>query len=142
MSATTLSYKELYQQLKQEYTVVSDGNEYTLGDFMRRRTQIKRENAPILVRPNTENSLVRFGQYITQKMTVSTPPLKDTTMRRFPMRTSFSAALSAVTLCGLLFSFVFFGARAALTQTAESLSYSENGSDELPQEDEQIRQDI
>ncbi len=118
MNATCTAYQDLYMQLKQQFTVEADGKDYTLGEYMQQRALVRKESAPLAVRPArpANAAMVRFGEFLSEKLTVRTPPVKDKTMRRFPLRTSFSTALAAVTLCGLLFSFAFLGARAALPQ--------------------------
>ena len=102
-------YENLYNKMKNAFTVINDNNEYTLGDYMLIKANEKTEAAVSglpTVRANGSNKAVSaFFSYINEKLVVKTPPVKDKTMRAFPFRTSMAAVLSAAIGCALLFTF-------------------------------------
>ena len=140
MNTAANPYDSLYNNLKSRFTVVHDGNECTVGDYM----LIKAGKAPVSssiipVRHNStgasalDSSVVAFVNYMNEKLTVKRAPVKDRTIRRFPMRTSVSAMLSAVAACALIMSCGLFALRGISAVTTAELPSSQL-EDSLPEE--------
>ena len=114
-------YENLYENMKDRFTVINSGAEYTLGEIMLIKAGKKKEgsNLPALRTNKTSenNAIVTFFSYVNDKLTLKVPPAKDKTLKRFPLRTSLSAMLSAIVACSLVIS---YGA-ATLRTTNESL---------------------
>ncbi len=109
---STSAYETLYNNMKKHFTVISDNNEYTLGEYMSMKADVKKENVSNLpaVRSTAldTRSMTAIFSYVNEKLTVKKAPAKDKTMRAFPFRTSMAAALSAVVACALIFSYGIF----------------------------------
>lgn len=109
---STSAYETLYTNMKKHFTVISENNEYTLGEYMSMKADAKNAPASNLpaVRSNVldTRSVSAIFSYVNEKLTVKKAPVKDKTMRAFPLRTSMAAALSAVVACALIFSFGIF----------------------------------
>ncbi len=126
-------YDRLYENMKNRFTVVSENAEYTLGDYMRIQAA-KKENrtTSVAVRGTRgEGALVSVINYVADKLAVKTPPAKDKTIRRFPVRASASAFLSAVAACSLVLSIGIISTRSLNigSPTAQSTSASEHVDD-------------
>ncbi len=102
-------YEKLYMNMKNNFTVVSENLEYTLGEYMLMKAGKKKTQSsilPVAKTSHTQNTAVStFFRYINEKLTVKTPPVKDKTIRRFPLRTAAAACLSGVIACSLIFSY-------------------------------------
>jgi len=107
-------YENLYTNMKNGLTVVKDGLEYNLGDFMLMKAGKKKEKNSSLpvARIATNKPISAFFRYISDKLAVKNPPAKDKIIRRFPLRTSLAALLSAVLACTLMFSYGFAAMRS------------------------------
>ena len=107
-------YDKLYENMKARFTVVNENAEYTLGDYMRMQAAKKenRETAVAVRSSRNEGALVSVINYVTDKLAVKSPAPKDKTIRRFPVRASASAFLSAVAACSLVLSIGIIGARS------------------------------
>lgn len=106
-------YDRLYENMKTRFTVVNDNSEYTLGDYMRIQAA-KKENrvTAVAVRgARSDSALASIINYVSDKLAVKAPAQKDKTIRRFPVRASASAFLSAVAACSLVLSIGIIGAR-------------------------------
>ena len=94
---STSAYETLYNNMKKHFTVISDNNEYTLGEYMSMKADIKKESTSNLpaVRSTVidTHSVAAIFSYVNEKLTVKKAPVKDKTMRAFPFRTSMAAAL-------------------------------------------------
>lgn len=102
------AYDKLYTNMKNRFTVVNDNSEYTLGDYMLMKAGIKKENTSILPamrNSSNQTAITAFFSYISDKLTVKEPPVRDKTIRKFPLRTSAAALLSAVVACTLFISY-------------------------------------
>ena len=112
--------------MKNNFTVVSENLEYTLGEYMLMKAGKKKTQNSILPVANTkreENTAVSaFFRYINEKLTVKEPPVKDKIIRRFPFRTSAAACLSAVIACTLIFS---YGSANMLNSEKSAQAYTE-----------------
>ena len=115
-------YNRLYENLKERFTVVSEGAEYTLGDYM--RTQAARRanetTLPVAVNSSRAGAITVFAPYVNDKLTIKTPPIKDKTIKRFPFRASGSAILSAVVACSLALSIGIVGMRSLFVPTVDT----------------------
>ena len=102
MTTVANPYDALYTNLKNRFTVIHDGKECTVGDFMlmkagKSEKAEKNSTALSVVNANTEHhALATIACYVNDKLTVKNPPVKDKTIRRFPIKTSASALLSSV----------------------------------------------
>ena len=114
---STSAYETLYNNMKKHFTVISDNNEYTLGEYMSMKAEAKSEAAtklPAVRSAAADNhSMTAIISYVNEKLTVKKAPVKDKTMRAFPFRTSMAAALSAVVACALIFSYGIFAVNGA-----------------------------
>lgn len=126
MNTVANPYDSLYNNLKNRFTVVKDGNECTVGDYMLMKAGALGvdSNLPACRTASAqENSVVAIVNYMNDRLTVKRAPVKDRTIRRFPIRTSFSAMLSAVAACALILSCGIFALRGvSAIPTAESAS--------------------
>ncbi len=123
MTTTMNAYDALYTNLRQQFTVIHNGQECTVGDFMRMKANKRAETAlPIATTTARNTSLATVVEYINDKLTVKQAPIKDKTIRNFPFRTSLSAILSATAACALIFSCGVFAlnGKTALPYTAEA----------------------
>lgn len=104
---TTNVYENLYNTMKNRFTVINENCEYTLGDYMLMKAGKKRtsSNLPAVNNASNEKAITAFFKYVNDKLTLKTPPQKDKTIRKFPLRTSAAALLSAVVTCSLVLSF-------------------------------------
>ena len=116
MTSYPNSYDKLYESMKDKFTVVNENTEYTLGDYMLMKAGKKKEDSllPVLQRSNVgkgERAVAMVVSYVSDKLTIKQPPVKDKTIKAFPFRASASAFLSAVVACTFMLSFVLVGAR-------------------------------
>ena len=137
MTSYTNSYDKLYESMKDRFTVVNENTEYTLGDYMLMKAGKKKEDSllPVLQRSNVgkgERTVAMVVSYVSDKLTIKQPPVKDKTIKAFPFRASASAFLSAVVACTFMLSFVLVGAR--LMSGSESVETT-GIVDELPETD-------
>jgi hypothetical protein len=73
-----------------------------------------------------ENHMVTaLINYVNDKLTLKTAPKKDETIKRFPIRTSMSAVLSAAAACALVMSCGIF----ALSGAKSNSPYMADGTD-------------
>lgn len=112
----TAKYDALYENMKNRFTVESDGSEYTLGEYMLMKASKKNSSAslPVAVRSSRktgDSAVLALVSYVNDKLTVKEPPVKDKTIRAFPFRASMSAFLSAAVACSFLLCFSVIGAR-------------------------------
>lgn len=113
------TYDTLYNNMKTSFTVVSGNQEYTLGDFMSMKATAKSSNLPATKAPANQNRTVAaVFSYVNDKLAVKKAPVKDKTIRSFPIRTSAASFLSAIVACALIFSFGIFTARGNDATTA------------------------
>ncbi len=134
MTSTNV-YDKLYNSTKAKFTVMNGENEYTLGEYMLMKAGKKTEKSklPAARAINGKAKPVStIFSYINDKMTIKNPPAKDKTIKRFPMRTSAAAFLSALVMSALALSFALFSAAgiispdSAIADSEYSESESEN----------------
>ena len=105
------TYDKLYNDMKKHFTVVDNGCEYTLGEYMLMRANAKKEvsNLPVATQAGAP-VLATFVGFVRDKLTVKEPPVKDKTIRAFPLRTSFTTMVSALSICVLVLSCIIANA--------------------------------
>ena len=142
MNSAMNAYDALYTNLKNQFTVIYDGAECTVGDFMLMKANKKSESSlPIATTSVKTTSLATIVEYVNDKLTVKEAPKKDKTIRNFPFRTSVSALLSATAACALVLScgiFSLSGASGITTpKTAEKVDtgYIESYTPEVLEEE-------
>lgn len=124
------AYEKLYRNTKSQFTIVSDNKEYTLGELMLEKAG-KKEAASISASKkvkNTQSSVSAFINYVNDKISIKNSPAKERIIKRFPLRTSLSAVLSAMIVCTLVLSFGLFSGKA-LTSNDPAIAENENTSD-------------
>ena len=123
MTSVMNPYDALYTNLKNQFTVIYNGAECTVGDFMLMKANKRSESSLPIATTARTTSLSTIVEYVNDKLTVKKAPVKDKTIRSFPFRTSISALLSATAACALVLScgiFSLSGAAGANTpKTAE-----------------------
>ncbi len=147
MTAVANPYDALYTNLKNRFTVIHDGKECTVGDFMLIKAGKAEKNSSALTVVSVaheHNTLATIADYVNDKLTVKNPPVKDKTIRRFPIKTSASALLSSVAACALVMScgiFALTGGKDAsglsLEREDSSYEYVESVEDEDSIEDKE-----
>ena len=132
MTSVMNPYDALYTNLKNQFTVIYNGTECTVGDFMLMKAN-KRSGSSLPIATSVKTtSLSTIVEYVNDKLTVKKAPVKDQTIRSFPFRTSISALLSATAACALVLSCGIFSLSGAsgvnVPQTAEKpdTGYTEN----------------
>lgn len=131
MTSTTNQYDALYTNLKNQFTVIYNGTECTVGDFMLMKANKKSESNLPVATAHRNTSIATFVEYVNDKLTVKQAPVKDKTIKSFPFRTSFSALLSATAACALILSCGIFSLSGAKTFSAspfvaENTTYTES----------------
>ena len=139
MTSTINQYDALYTNLKNQFTVIYNGTECTVGDFMLMKANKKSQSNLPVATSHKNTSIATFVEYVNDKLTVKKAPVKDKTIKRFPLRTSFSALLSATAACALILScgiFALTGAKnfgaspyVAENQTSYTETYSAEETD-------------
>ncbi len=133
MTTVSNPYDALYTNLKNRFTVIHDGKECTVGDFMLMKAgkAAASSNLPVVtVADRTGTTLATIAHFVEDKLTVKNPPAKDRTIRRFPLKTSASALLSSVAACALVMSCGIFALSggdevANLSAQREESSYNQ-----------------
>ena len=123
MTSVMNPYDALYTNLKNQFTVIYNGTECTVGDFMLMKANKRSESSLPIATSVRTTSLSTIVEYVNDKLTVKKAPVKDQTIKSFPFRTSISALLSATAACALVLScgiFSLSGSNAAnVPQTVE-----------------------
>lgn len=131
MTSTTNQYDALYTNLKNQFTVIYNGTECTVGDFMLMKANKKSESNLPIATTHRNTSIATFVEYVNDKLTVKQAPVKDKTIKSFPFRTSFAALLSATAACALILSCGIFSLSGTKSFTAspfvaENTTYTES----------------
>ena len=117
---TQNAYEKLYNDMRSQFTVLSNDNEYTLGGYMSMKANAPSTNLPATKSSSSDNNTIAaVFSYVNDKLAIKKAPVKDKTMRTVPFRTSAASLLSAVVSCALIFSFGFFAARGSNHVTVE-----------------------
>ena len=135
-------YDALYTNLKNQFIVIYQGTECSVGDCMRMKANKQPESSlPIVTTSAKTTSLATIVDYVNDKLTVKAAPVKDKTIRKFPLRTSVSALLSATAACALVLSCGIFsltgaaGINGAKTAEKPETSYTESFSPETVEDE-------
>lgn len=108
MNTVTNPYDALYTNLKNRFTVVNGGKECSVADYMLMKAGKEKATSTLpaeIRRNNTSVSSVgAIISFMNERLTVKNPPVKDKTLKRFPIKSTFSAMLSAVAVCALVIS--------------------------------------
>ena len=121
MTQTTNNYDRLYENMKQRFTISQDDNNYTIGEYMLMKADVKKaEDAALPVAVMTavsksEMAVSGIVSFVDDKLTIKQHPVKDKTIKSFPFRASASAFLTASVACAFLLSFVLIGAKTLST---------------------------
>ena len=131
MATNSNCYDRLYENMKNRLTVIDNNSEYTVGDFMLNRAKIKKSRAMIAGEQNalthkSEGGVATLISYVSDKLTIKNPPVKDKTIKAFPFRASFSALLSAVVACTFMLAFGLIGGKLLASGSTEGGSYSQS----------------
>ena len=131
MATNSNCYDRLYENMKNRLTVIDDNSEYTLGDFMLKRAQDKKNNAMVVgearaITRKVEGGVAMLLSYVNDKLTIKKPPVKDKTIKAFPLRASFSALLSAVVACTFMLAFGLVGAKLLSGGVSDNGGYSQS----------------
>ena len=115
--ASINAYETLYKNMKEKFTVVNDGCEYTLGEYMSVKANAKtaQTNLPAVKNQNQNHAISAIFSYVNDKLSVKKPPVRDKVIKRFPFRTSAAAFLSAIVACALMFSYGIFALNSSYT---------------------------
>ena len=130
------SYDTLYDNLKNKFTVVCEGCDCTLGDYMLIKAGGKQasESALPAVASKDTSAITDIVDYVTARFTVKKAPVREKTMKRFPLRSSLSAIYTAAAACALVFSFGIFAlnsSNALSPHTANSSEVQSSAEDEV-----------
>ena len=127
-----MTYDKLYTNMVKNFTVEKDNTDYTLGDYMLMKAQAKRNamtvaaNNSLAVAETKSTSLSTVFSYIGEKLKVKKAPVKDKTMRKFPLRSSLTALCSATIVCALVVCCAVFGLSSSKLGSENIVSISEN----------------
>ncbi len=132
MTQATNNYDKLYENMKQRFTVSNENTEYTIGEYMLMKADVKKIDAalPVAMRSsatNTERAVANIVTYVNDKLTIKQAPVQEKTIKAFPFRASASAFLSAAVACCFMLSICLIGANsfANATSEAKAAEYSE-----------------
>ena len=116
MTTVTMTYEKLYNNMANAFKVNNDPEHRPLGTYMLARAKAKKNEA---LAPSGSNlpatrdvktsAISTVFSYVNDKLTVKEAPVRDRTMRSFPLRTSLTAFCSALVVCALVISCCFFG---------------------------------
>ena len=137
MTSVKNPYDTLYNNLKDRFTVVYEGCDCTLGDYMlikAGKNQTSASALPTTVSNERSTSITDIVDYVAAQLTVKSAPAREKTMRRFPLRSSMSAIFTAAAACALVFSFGIF----ALNNSGVLAPYTANGAEVEYSETEEV----
>ena len=127
MTQTTNNYDRLYENMKQRFTVATEDNQYTLGEYMLMKAGCqKTESAsslPVAVKTavtKSEMAVSNIVTFVDDKLTIKQAPVKDKTIKSFPLRASASAFFTAAVACAFMLSFALIGFKALSTPAPAS----------------------
>ncbi len=134
MSVKKMTYDDLYTSMVKSFTIEKNDTEYTLGEYMLMRAKSKNETAvaPVgsteltVVRESREPAIVAAFTYVNEKLKVKEAPVKNRTMRSFPLRTSVSAFCSALVICALVVGCTFFGFKSLAGNLDSTVTITES----------------
>ena len=114
MGTTMNSYNTLFENMKRKFTVSSGDCHYSLGAYMRMKANEETHEAslPVAVERKPAHALVSIREFVSEKLAVRAMPAPEKMLKRFPLRTSLAACLSALAICTLLFCGAILGSSA------------------------------
>jgi len=138
MTSITNPYASLYTNLKNSYTVIHEGAECTFAEYLLAKAGKRSTTASLpATKPTYERTMIgSLVDYVSDKLTLKDRPAKDSTIKSFPVRTSFSALLSSVAACALVLSCGIF-ALLGNNQGSPFASAKEDSSYTIPATDEE-----
>ena len=143
-----ITYDQLYNSMVKKFTVEKDNQDYKLGEYMLMKARAKKEaamvavsekssNLPIIrTKSNASGAIVAAFTYVNDKLTVKEAPIRDKTIRSFPLRTSLTAFCSALVVCGLVVCCSLFGIKG--TVAGNDNVVSADIAEDLTEENEEI----
>ena len=131
------NYEILLDNMKNRFTVAGASGDCTLGEYMLSKANEKKEVMALTVAETTavvkkeHSALPAIISYVNDKLVIKAPPVKDKTIKSFPLRTSASAFLSAAVACAFIFSFGIIGVKVLglsnnVSSEARSVEYFED----------------
>ena len=129
---TAMTYEKLYSNMVKSFTVEKNHEDYKLGDYMLMKARAKRNamtvaaNNGLAVAEAKSASLTTVFSYIGEKLRVKKAPVKDRTMRKFPLRSSLTALCSATIVCALVVFCAVFGLSSAKNEYDNIVSVTES----------------
>ena len=146
MSAT-MTYNELYTKMVNKFTIEKNDKDYKLGEYMLAKARKRKEVTPISKSQATESALpmpiaakdsrvAALISYVQDKLTVKEAPIKNKTIRKFPIRSSLTAFGSAVVACSLVVVCAFFSLKAMPTVNGEENYIAQDTENELEEKTE------
>ena len=121
-----------------KFTVEKDNTDYKLGEYLRMKARAKKETAMVAAsdtssallpvaraKSSAGTAIVAAFSYVNDKLTVKEAPVRDRTMRSFPLRTSLTAFCSALVVCGLVVCCGIFGFKTAAPGVDNTVSVEE-----------------
>ncbi len=118
--AYNTTYDNLYENLKNRFTVENDNFEYTLGEYMLAKANEIDEvsSLPVSVNDNAMNKslVLSIASFVNEKLTIKKAPVKDKTLRSFPLRTAAASLMSALLLCTIVVTYGLLGNSTPATE--------------------------
>ena len=116
---STMNYEKLYNNMVKKFTIEKDNKDYTLGDYMLMKAQTKKNAMtvaeaalPVAHEQKLSTAISGIFSYVNEKLKVKEAPVRDKTIRKFPLRTSFAAFGSALVICAFAVGCAVFGLSA------------------------------
>ena len=131
-------YNTLFENMKRKFTVSSGDCHYSLGAYMRMKANEETHEAslPVTVERKPAVALVSIREFVNEKLAVKAVPSPEKILKRFPMRTSLAACLSALAICTILFSGAILGSSVIKNEeSAESFAFEYTQQIDEPVED-------
>ncbi len=139
------NYDRLYENMKQRFTVSADNTEYTLGEYMLMKAESKKaettSNLPVAVHTavtRSEMAMSNIVSFVDEKLTIKQAPVKDKTIKSFPLRASASAFLTAAVACAFILSFALIGVKALSAPTNSTVETSSQQENDLEKRNEKV----
>ena len=119
MNSCTNAYDKLYNNMKNTFTVVNDGCECTLGEYMLKKAKEKKNTSNLPVAAyGRDNAIAAIYSFVNDKLTIKQAPVKDRTIKKFPFRATASAFLTAAVACAFVLTFALIGAKSLDTSVS------------------------
>ena len=125
MTQAMNNYDKLYENMKQRFTVLNENEEYSIGEYMLMKADVKKTDAalPVAMRStatNTERAVANIVTYVNDKLTIKQAPVQEKTIKAFPFRASASAFLSAAVACSFMLSVCLIGVNGLANTVSEA----------------------